>query len=70
MCDFCEDIKPIVKGRDIWYREGRESGMGFYEKKGKKIYAYYDECPDSFYSGMVISDMKYCPMCGRRLDEE
>lgn len=66
-CEFCV-LKPLEERNRSYFDQ--ESGMVSYKMEGKKKYGYFDACSDGYYSTIVIRDMKYCPMCGRKLDEE
>lgn len=66
MCDFCNDIPNLKDYRkfDAW---DRRSSIIYDEENNK--YHYWSECDDYYYTGIEIYDVKYCPMCGRKLND-
>ena len=70
MCEFC---------RDIITNEKYDSLSGFdkcalprsciMKDNVLNQYHIFFECDDYYYSGKYLKDIKYCPKCGRKLDE-
>jgi hypothetical protein len=73
MCDFCKNIETLKKIKTGAFRGG------YYptENKTQIVYSDIDNdfnlfvgCDDSFYSGIELQNIRYCPYCGRELVKE
>ena len=63
-CDFCNDIINLqdqIQTKN-WDRQSRL----IYDPEDKH-YDYWFECDDSYYSGIIMQDLQYCPFCGKKL---
>lgn len=69
MCEFCEDIRPIDNRKD--FRDEDDLIMGGIQivSDGGE-YHLFDDCEDSYYSGISLENIHYCPFCGRKLKED
>jgi len=65
MCNICDNCPTLeeYKNRSPYDRENRI----IYNEK-HKLYEYWMECDDYFYSGILFT-ANYCPICGRRLND-
>ena len=65
MCDFCNNIisEKEYRSLDTWDRNNAIIKINSYD------YGLWIECDDYFYSGTKLW-IKYCPMCGRKLNEK
>lgn len=68
MCEFCCKIGKLEK-----IKQGAFKG-GYYPEKNETQIVEFESafhlffgCSDPFMSGIGIEDIKFCPMCGRKL---
>lgn len=68
MCDFCSKIGKLEK-----IKTGAFKG-GYYPEENKTQIVEFENAfhlfiglSDSFMSGIEMEDIKFCPMCGRKL---
>lgn len=61
MCDFCENIKNYDEYGNNWFSDGV-----LYNSKEKE---YCLAQNDSEYDFCDYLDIKFCPICGRKLGE-
>ena len=71
MCEFCCKIGKLEK-----IKQGAFRG-GYYPEKNETQIVEFENafhlfvgCSDPFMSGIEIEDIKFCPICGRKLVEE
>lgn len=62
MCDFCENIKEYDSNKDFHLDDGVVCD--------KKTNRYYIVCNDSWEDYCEELEVKFCPLCGRKLSEE
>lgn len=64
MCDFCNNIITEKEYRNLscWDRSNAIVKINSYD------YGIWIECDDYYYSGIKLW-IKYCPMCGRKLED-
>lgn len=65
MCEFCNNIITLKEQQNInrWDRLSRLV-------KDNDTYLFWTEVNDYYYSGPhYLGYVKYCPKCGRKLDE-
>lgn len=68
MCNFCNNIlnkKEFLKIEDY----DRPIASLIYNPEQKE-YVIWHECDDFYYSRAILYDVKYCPKCGRKLNDE
>lgn len=65
MCSFCNKI----------YNEDELNGQYFHEvcdcityDENNNNYNFWHECDEDYYTGNIM-EIKYCPVCGRRLSD-
>ena len=65
MCNLCKNIvnEKDIEKVDYWER----NGAIIYDPESD-TYGIYIQHDDDYYSGRAF-DIKYCPMCGRRLND-
>ena len=68
MCDFCDEIYDEFK-LNTTHPMNRE---GFYNcityDKINNNFCLWHECVDDYYTGNIM-EIKYCPVCGRKLSD-
>lgn len=73
MCDFCEsnllhyDNRPKKHPRES---VNKWTGLYLVYDETDNTYDFWVDVDDSFYSGVYQTDVKFCPMCGRKLAGE
>lgn len=72
MCDFCEKNLLHYAGYSKCPKESVSNWIGLYlvYDETDNTYDFWVDVDDSFYSGVYQTDVKYCPMCGRKLEGE
>lgn len=71
MCEFCCKIGKLEKSSkelleaDIIPKKNETQIVEF-----KNAFHLFFGCSDPFMSGIGIEDIKFCPICGRKLVEE
>lgn len=68
MCEFCSKIEKLEKIKTGVFRGGyypKENKTQIVEHKN--TFHLFVGCDDSFMSGIEIENIKYCPICGRKL---
>ena len=65
MCDLCKNIvnEKDIEKIDYWERYGAI----IYDPEND-VYGIYIQQDDDYYSGWAF-DIKYCPNCGRKLND-
>ena len=66
-CDLCEEIYNEEELRNMHWSD-REYSNYITHNKEYDSYHLWHECDDSYYSG-IIMEIKYCPVCGRKLSD-
>ena len=70
MCDFCENIIINEEYDSLSGFDRYDLPMSFIMKDNiLNQYHLFFECDDWYYSGRYLEDIKYCPKCGRKLNE-
>lgn len=64
MCELCKNIPDY----EI-YDEHYKTNSTLVHDPFSDEYDIYFNCEDSFYSGVIIANVSYCPFCGRELKE-
>ena len=62
MCDFCKEIKTHLGDFDY-----RKQPTGLYLYTSDEIILWNANDNDPYESDIALSDVKYCPYCGRKL---
>lgn len=69
MCDFCNNIITLAEYEKNEYYDRKP--LEILKIKNNKFGIWERNCEDSFYSGMILSEvLHYCPKCGRNLNAE
>lgn len=72
MCDFCNKNNIITNEYydSLHWSNRYELPMTFIMKDNiLNQYHLFIQCDDDYYSGKYIEDIKYCPKCGRKIDD-
>ena len=72
MCDFCENNLLHYDNQTKKHpRESVKYWIGLYLicDETDNTYDFWVDVDDSFYSGVYQKNVKFCPMCGRKLKE-
>lgn len=66
-CDFCDEVYDELKLNTThpMNREGFCNCITY--DKINDIFCIWHECDDDYYTGNIM-EIKYCPKCGRRLN--
>lgn len=67
MCDFCNNIFDMKEFLKI--DENDRPIISLVHDSDNHEYVLWNECDDYFYSGIVLQGIRYCPRCGRKLNE-
>ena len=64
MCKFCDKIytRNDLENTNNWDLPS----IFVYQERNGRIHLY-TTCPDSYYDGVTLYDIRYCPVCGRDL---
>lgn len=66
MCEYCEKIFDLQTVKKFDYIDQVNLPSSVIAQEGNKNYIYAF-CDDTYYSGIIIRDVNYCPRCGRDL---
>ena len=66
MCDLCEEIWDEEELRNAHWSDREYSNYIVHNEKSDSYHLLH-ECDDSYYSGNIMK-IKYCPICGRCLN--
>lgn len=64
MCNFCNNIKKIEQYEEMYSWDRKDAIV----QKKNKAFGLWIECEDSYYSGVTM-EINYCPICGRKLND-
>lgn len=62
MCELCKNIPDY----EIYDEKYKTNATLVHDPFSDEYDIYYN-CEDSFYSGVIIANVSYCPFCGRNL---
>lgn len=65
-CDFCNTIYNTSKLKKQYWAD-REVCNCITKDKDDEEYYLWNECEDEYYTGNIM-EIKYCPVCGRKLN--
>ena len=65
-CDFCNTIYNANKLKKQYWSD-REVCNCITKDKDDEKYYLWNECMDDYYTGNIM-EIKYCPVCGRKLN--
>jgi hypothetical protein len=66
MCNFCENIITKEYYESLSFSDKDKLPLAFI-MSGDNKYNLWCECDDYYYSGNYLTNIKYCPYCGRPL---
>lgn len=72
MCNFCSDINIITSEKYYSLSSVEKNNLPIIFIMKDDIVNQYHlslDCEGFLYSGPYLNDIKYCPKCGRKLDE-
>lgn len=64
-CDFCNKIYDADELNNQYYADREVCDCITYDKDNN-TYSFWNECVDDYYTGNIM-EIKYCPICGRKL---
>lgn len=64
-CDLCEKIYDEEKLKNTYWGDREYSDYITHNEEHDSYYLWH-ECQDDYYSGNIM-EIKYCPVCGRKL---
>lgn len=65
MCDFCNKIYNEDELNNKYWAD-REEVDCITHDENTNTYSFWHECIDDYYTGNIM-EIKYCPICGRKL---
>lgn len=66
-CELCSNIGRYKRTVGYIHPSDPDSILIYDDKYDE--YDIWSDCPDSYYSGVLIRNVLYCPKCGRKLKE-
>lgn len=64
-CDFCNKMYNEEKLNNQYWADHEKVNCITYDENNN-TYSVWHECEDDYYTGNIM-EIKYCPVCGRRL---
>lgn len=68
ICNFCQNIETIDYEKHDLFGISKPSDSQII-KDDEGFHLWFGGGGDSFYAGVEVEFIHYCPVCGRKLDE-